>query len=271
MFLRDDTAMSVWEMLRRFQRPTACVELSERCGLPSERVQAAVDLAIEIGIVERVAASRRAPKTRYRVRGSKILISADHTDPALREVLSEGFARTIAQSRRLVDGSMSSSIQGWKGMQVLHQMDNLQLSETEARELMALLEAVRTFIDRMYERDPERDVVRETQAPHACNYHLALHLAPIETSALPSPRIEFVEQNAVPLVERDHDRRSTSVLSPRERSVARLLVHGRTMAEVAVELGVSNSTISTLAQRIYKKLGITRRAQLALRMHALGE
>ena len=64
-------------------------------------------------------------------------------------------------------------------------------------------------------------------------------------------------------------RRASRVLSPRERTVAGLLVQGKTLKAVAEELGVSRSTVSTLCERIYRKLGVSRRAQLAMRLHAL--
>ena len=41
--------------------------------------------------------------------------------------------------------------------------------------------------------------------------------------------------------------------------------------QITTRPGVFESTVSTHAVRIDRKLGVTRRAQLALRMHALGE
>jgi DNA-binding CsgD family transcriptional regulator len=66
-------------------------------------------------------------------------------------------------------------------------------------------------------------------------------------------------------------RGASRLLSPREREVAQRLVRGETGPEISAALGVSRSTVSTLCERIYRKLGITRRAQLAVRLHALGE
>ncbi len=50
-------------------------------------------------------------------------------------------------------------------------------------------------------------------------------------------------------------------LSPQERRVFRLLITGRTYAEIAQELIVSLNTVKTQVSSIYRKLGVSRRAQ----------
>lgn len=266
-FLRDSQGMAVWEMLRRFRAPVAVSDLAEACGLPAGTVQASLDRAGELGLVEQVPASHRDPRIRYRAVGEQLVVVADHSSPALRALLSEGFAGAVAESRRTIDASMAESTRRWAGMQTLHQMIGLALDDAEARELMSLCEAVRAFIDRTYER--HRD--EAAGAPRRCNYHLAIHLAPMHSEELPSPRVQFIERSTVDGLEASQRKRAGRVLSPRERAVSRLLVQGHTLKSVAAELGVSPSTVSTLCERIYRKLGIRKRAQLAVRLHALGE
>jgi LuxR family maltose regulon positive regulatory protein len=61
-------------------------------------------------------------------------------------------------------------------------------------------------------------------------------------------------------------------LSPQEQRVLRLLVAGRTYAEIARELIVSPNTIKTQVSSIYRKLGVSRRAEAAAvsqRLHLL--
>ncbi len=50
-------------------------------------------------------------------------------------------------------------------------------------------------------------------------------------------------------------------LSPQEFKVLRLLVAGRTYAEMAESLIVSIHTIKTQVSSIYRKLGVNRRAE----------
>jgi len=53
-------------------------------------------------------------------------------------------------------------------------------------------------------------------------------------------------------------------LSPREKQVVLLLLKGMTLRQVAPELGLTASTVSTYSKTIYKKLGINSRAELFL-------
>lgn len=62
------------------------------------------------------------------------------------------------------------------------------------------------------------------------------------------------------------DRRAPSV-SGRELQVARKLAGGMTFKEIARDLGLAPSTVSTHAYNLYDKLGIRRRAQLVEWVH----
>jgi len=53
-----------------------------------------------------------------------------------------------------------------------------------------------------------------------------------------------------------------TALSPREKQVVLLLLRGMTLRQVAPELGLTFSTVSTYSKTIYKKLGINSRAEL---------
>jgi DNA-binding CsgD family transcriptional regulator len=52
-------------------------------------------------------------------------------------------------------------------------------------------------------------------------------------------------------------------LSQREREVAVLVVTGMGSAHVAAELGIAVNTVNAHLQRIYGKLGVSRRQELA--------
>lgn len=54
-------------------------------------------------------------------------------------------------------------------------------------------------------------------------------------------------------------------LTPREMDVFRLLLDGYTLQETANQLGVKYSTVNTHMTAIYKKLGVTSRAELIIR------
>ena len=55
-------------------------------------------------------------------------------------------------------------------------------------------------------------------------------------------------------------RRPSPPLSPRERLILRSLDEKLTLAQIAAELYVSRNTVKTQVQSVYRKLGVTRRA-----------
>ncbi|MFN3352347.1 MAG: response regulator [Brevundimonas sp.] len=70
--------------------------------------------------------------------------------------------------------------------------------------------------------------------------------------------LEHYRLNAAPAQEAD-------VLTPRERDVLRLIGEGRRNAEVAQALGLTDSTVASYVKAIYAKLGISNRAEAALK------
>ena len=83
---------------------------------------------------------------------------------------------------------------------------------------------------------------------------------------------EFRQINMAPLVDGTLQSRTAqhnqtpslddTNLSPREKQVVLLLLQGMTLRQVAPELGLTVSTVSTYSKAIYKKLGINSRAEL---------
>jgi non-specific serine/threonine protein kinase len=60
------------------------------------------------------------------------------------------------------------------------------------------------------------------------------------------------------------------LLTKREEEIAQLVADGRTNGEIAALLGLSQSTVKNRLVRIYDKVGVNTRAELASRM-ARGE
>ncbi|MFM8733098.1 MAG: LuxR C-terminal-related transcriptional regulator, partial [Phycisphaerales bacterium] len=267
-FVSDDLALSIWEMLRRFARPTSVPDLARACALEPSRIQRVMDRATELGLARRHATSRTERRVRYEATGDRIVLEVDHGSAAVNELLSSCFRRFAAESRRCIDESMAdvSARKMRRPMKV--SITHLALDEAEAAELIALFKPIDEFVARTsekYDRDP-------TGSPRRCNYHVALHVVPVLVERLPPARMTFASRGAgVAKVEGEIKGRATRLLSPRERDVAQRLCSGGTLASVARDLGVSPKTVATLCERTYRKLGIKRRAQLAARLYALGE
>ena len=56
----------------------------------------------------------------------------------------------------------------------------------------------------------------------------------------------------------------TDSLSERERHVLRMIVEGRTNAQIGTELGVSRATVTSVCGRIFKRLDVSDRTQAAV-------
>jgi LuxR family transcriptional regulator, transcriptional regulator of spore coat protein len=67
----------------------------------------------------------------------------------------------------------------------------------------------------------------------------------------------------------DRAPRPSPPLSPRERLILRSLDEDLTLAQIAAELFVSRNTVKTQVQSVYRKLGVSRRADAVAAAHAL--
>ena len=59
-------------------------------------------------------------------------------------------------------------------------------------------------------------------------------------------------------------------LAPRELQVARLAAHGRNNLEIPLELGIARETVKQALRRVYQKLDVVGRAQMAATLAARG-
>jgi RNA polymerase sigma factor (sigma-70 family) len=68
-----------------------------------------------------------------------------------------------------------------------------------------------------------------------------------------------------PALKKEQARDHLDTLTKRERDVFGLLIQGKTMKEIAKEIGVKYSTVNTHQKSVYKKLGLHSRAECILR------
>lgn len=147
----------------------------------------------------------------------------------------------------------------------LHQMGKQEKVQAVMARLLAMTEpegSLRVYLD---VGQPMKQVLqtlltvpRETQessavSPSFSRSYVRRLLAAFEQTTS-SPAQQRTRADAAPLPAQEP-------LSPQEVRVLRLLVAGSTYAEIAQELIVSPNTIKTQVGSIYRKLGVSRRAQ----------
>jgi len=104
-------------------------------------------------------------------------------------------------------------------------------------------------------------------APAYCNQAVSVRLEPLSGDLLPLPDVWMTPRSKLAGAPTgEADRSGVPRLAPREREVALALAEGLTRAHVAERMGVSVHTVSTLARRAYRKLGVTSQAALAARI-----
>lgn len=243
--------MSIWEMLRRFGRAVTVAELAKACELPAPAVLEAMARLERVGLAEPTTVRRGSRGAGFRAIGERIVIAIDPAQPADLEFARAMSSEFERESRERIERSLESSRQGFDGYGRSHAYAYLTLSPDEAKELRGLFKAVDAFVARIENRplDPTGP------APEACNYHLAIHVAPMAQRMLPRARISLVSRNLIAETRDKAAAEPTRRLSNREREVAGMLAAGLTKAEVAKRLKVATSTVSTLTVRIYHQVG----------------
>jgi DNA-binding CsgD family transcriptional regulator len=92
---------------------------------------------------------------------------------------------------------------------------------------------------------------------------------PLARPVLAQPDITVAPRGQIPPPVVPEPAREWPALSAREREIAIALVSGSTLPEIARTLGRSPHTVSTLTRRIYRKLGVRRRAELVNRLRVM--
>lgn len=264
--LRDARTMSTWEMLRRFGRATAPAELAKACGLPVDTVKDILGTLVGFGLAAPAPVRKGGRRAGFRAIGERITLEIDPSHPADAALLASLSRSFEVESRERIERSLENARKGLDGHGRNHAYAYLALTADEAKELLSLFAPVDAFVARIANRPAAPD----GPAPMRCNYHLAIHVAPMEDLMLPRARILLAKRGMTAPMQARDAREPTRRLSDREREVASMLAAGLTGPEVAARLGIKASSVSTLTMRIYRKLGIRRRSQLVARLKGLG-
>lgn len=268
--LEDPRVLGLWELLRRSARPLTIKELSDAARCRASDVQRAIDALVIHGLAKPVRVAEHRPEATYRSAGNSIAVCADHAsdDAILKEAtrkLSEAADR-LPVAKRSSRGAAASRAEAAEPVRFAMPV---HLDAADHAELTRRIEELQTFIQAIGERCAAPD--RPT--PELCDHVFAIRLEPLIEPCLPMPVLRrqagaASEHGADAPAPRRRGRPIATRLSRREWDVALVLVRGLTREEAARELRLSANTVATLTKRIYRKLGIGRRAQLAERLRA---
>ncbi len=113
--------------------------------------------------------------------------------------------------------------------------------------------------------DAAGDPPGDADASPWCDYGVSIDVEPLRPGILPQATMNVVGQSwATDLAKRLDDR--VAALSSRERTVALQLREGRNRRQIADALGISTNTVATLVKRLYAKLGVRSKTELAKRL-----
>lgn len=260
--LLDDETLGAWEMARRFGRAVSENDLAATLHKPARWITKAMSLLDTHGLVARVRAQPRLPRGGWRVTTDRILLAFDRSSPKHRALAERMVAEWTRRSRRLLDAP-ARALDGdlWeKRAFTLEHLDENELQEL--RVISGSLDAFMARVGAKYDGRP-------AGTPTLSNYCIALHVIPVSEPTPPPARIQLVPTDRLDSKAAKGPDAGMKNLSPRERDVVRLLSAGKTRARIAAELGITETTVRTLASRCYRKLGISGRRELATRVMGL--
>lgn len=144
---------------------------------------------------------------------------------------------------------------------------NDRLIVSDDSEASPLFEALSDFTKTGLGHGPFKTRYQQVQSTDGHNYGLTLQHVSAETDENASAAFQgyalLIDEGTVKPRHSGQQLGSITTLSPAELSVAELTAGGMTASEIAIEKDVAPSTINTHKKRIYKKLGINSKQELA--------
>ena len=261
--LLDDTVTGLWELARRCGRVVSERQLTEWSRLSSTQVTKALVQMERFNLVRRERATKRLPRGGWRTTCDRIMVVHDRALPEHRALATRMIQTWTERTRRHLEGPTAApGAKHWeKRAFTLEHLDEQELAEL--RSIGSALDAFMARVGAKYDG-------RASASPELANYFIALHVVPIAERAPLPARIALVSKERLHSKLTEARSNATTELSPRERDVARLLAAGRTRIHIARELGIAEATVRTLASRCYRKLGVSGRRELAVRLLGLG-
>jgi DNA-binding CsgD family transcriptional regulator len=256
--------LCAFEILRRFGRPATIAEVALSAQRSQKEIQSAMDALEAVGLTSMLRAGRGRRLPTWTVTCQAIVATYEIGDPADEAALAS-MAPLFNEERRqeilrLTKPRADKTAKDfyWNSLHAGN------FNSDEIRELYGLLQQLESFLYRCN----QRHTITNPEEPQVCNYHVAVDVEPLLPGVLPLPTLQILGRHSGKEPPKSIATAAASDLSDREFEIAQLLVKGSTKREVADQCGISQHTVAELTRRVYRKLGINRRAQLAV---ALGQ
>ncbi len=263
--LSESSTMRTWEFIRSANGTTTISDLEVVTGIEAAELHRQADALVAMGLLRVIRARKPRRETGYRATCEQIVVAFDDHDEqvvgkllVLGEVIKRDFDQVVEKH---ADPEFHSKA-GFR----FQMSGTYRLSQEELAELRRRVLAVVSFLDMPRNTGRAVDGDRDEHAV-GCNQAIRITLDPLVGGLLPSPTIITSPRSKVGEWDGTAaDSAGLPALTARERDVALALADGLTRAQVADRLRVSVHTVSTLARRAYKKLGVTSQAELTARL-----
>lgn len=266
--LRDYEALRMWEVLRSARSALTVAEICRAMGTDQRLVQRQLDLLARHGLVESVRARKPRKSVGYRVATERVVVTFDDSrqDSVQRAMASADSVRR--EFDHCVELHADRAFHPEAGVRFRHHSIQ-HFTREDFAELRRRMLAVIEFLAAPRPRPPQPRGARSgsIRPPVFCNQAIAIQLDPIVGELLPLPAVWMTPRSKLEQARpRQEDQTGLPALAPREREVALALADGLSRAHVAERMRVSVHTVSTLARRVYRKLGVSSQAALAARL-----
>lgn len=250
---------SVWEIVRRFARPVILAEVAVVSHSEPVVVQGALERLEKLGLVTRTPARGLRNLPTYKTTCNSLVVSFKSDQPSEQIAASAIKTRFTEYVRGIMTANHSDEhTEQWSASMCVP----MQLNVTDIEEINRIINAFNECLDRIRQRSTKID----SSDSQDCNYVIHIDVHPTRTVVLPLPAMHIVPDDRIEETVAKVQSAPMNALSPREREVAIELARGRSRPEIARQFGVSVNTIATIGKRIYAKLGVKRRAELAARV-----
>ncbi len=255
----------VFEVLRCFHRPATLSELCTATGLPRARLAAIIDGLVDAGLARTVQArgARRHPS--YETTCQQVMVLFDTRNAEESAAVRRHLEATTGDLRAAAAETRGTTAADAQGAVFYDSRGKFLLRPDQYRELRMRLHAVDEFINQIAADCKVGDPV----GPVLCNHLIEMRVVPLRTPLLPMPWIMAADRRTAPELAKAAHQSSIPALAPREQAVAIALAHGESRPAIARRLGISANTVASTAKRVYAKLGVRSRAELANRIGAL--